>query len=75
MNCFRQTFDGSLDRKFLRVSAVYRLMRKGIIGKVRALELLAQRHTQAEMKTLRATVDLWLTTYAFRHLTKAESSK
>lgn len=59
MNLFRQTKDGSLDRKYLRVCAVYRLLRKKIIGQARALELLAQRHTAAEMKTLRSTVELW----------------
>lgn len=60
MNAFRCTPDKSLDRKYLRVCVVYRLMRKQIIGKARALELLAQRHTPAEMKTLHATVELWI---------------
>lgn len=50
---------GALDRKYLRVAAVYRLLRKGIIGRARAMELLAQRHTPAEMRTLRGTVELW----------------
>lgn len=59
MNLFRQTKDGSLDRKYLRVCSVYRLLRKRIIGKSRALELLAQEHSEAEMKTLRSTVELW----------------
>ena len=59
MNLFRQTKDGSLDRKYLRVCAVYRLLRKRIIGQARALELLAERHTAAEMKTLVGTVQLW----------------
>lgn len=48
-----------LDRKFLRVCAVYRLMKRGVIDKTRALEFLADRHTPAEMKTLRGTVELW----------------
>lgn len=59
MNLFRQTKDGSLDRKYLRVCAVYRLLRKRTVGQARALELLAQRHTPTEMKTLRGTVQLW----------------
>ncbi len=59
MNCFRCTPDGSLDRKYLRVCAVYRLLRKRVIGEARALELLAARHTASEMKTLRGTVSLW----------------
>lgn len=53
------TKDGSLDRKYLRVCAVYRLLRKQIIGQSRALELLAQRHTAKEMLTLKGTVSLW----------------
>lgn len=59
MNAFRQTRDGTLDRKYLRVCAVYRLLRKQIIGRARAMELLAQKHGAAEMKTLRGTVELW----------------
>lgn len=59
MNLFRQTKDGSLDRKYLRVAAVYRLLRKRIIGQARALELLAAKHTPTEMKSLRGTVELW----------------
>lgn len=60
MNLFRQTPDRSLDRKYLRVCAVYRLMRKGLVGKGRAIELLAEKHTAREMRTLRATVELWI---------------
>ncbi len=60
MNLFRcGTPDGSLDRKYLRVCAVYRLLKKQIIGQQRALELLAKRHTSSEMKMLRGTVELW----------------
>lgn len=67
MNLFRTpVFDKTtgewtrpLDRKFLRVCAVYRLMKRGIIDKARAFELLAQRHSPAEMKILRGTVELW----------------
>ena len=70
MNLFRQTKDGSLDRKYLRICAVYRLMRKQIIGKSRAIELLAQRHSQSEMRTLRCTVDLWIA-HPFKNLNVA----
>lgn len=59
LNLYRQTKDGSLDRKYLRVCAVYRLLRKKIIGQARALELLAQRHSKKEMIALRGLVDLW----------------
>lgn len=67
MNLFRQTPDRSLDRKYLRVCAVYRLMRRGLIGRARALELLAQKHSESEMRALRATVELWLA-HPFRRL-------
>ncbi len=59
MNCFRCTPDGSLDRKYMRVCSVYRLLRRKVIGEARAMELLAERHTPAEMKVLRGTVSLW----------------
>lgn len=52
--------DGSLDRKYLRVCAVYRMMKRCGLGKERALELLAGRHTKKEMAILRGTVELWL---------------
>ena len=48
-----------LDKKFLRLCAVYRLMKKGVIDQARAIELIAERHAPAEMKTLRMTVELW----------------
>jgi hypothetical protein len=50
---------GELDRKYLRVCAVYRLLRRHRIGRARAVELLAQRHTPTEMKALRGTMDMW----------------
>jgi hypothetical protein len=59
VNLFRCTKDGSLDGKYLRVCAVYRLLKKKIIGQARALELLAQKHSETEMRALRGTVDLW----------------
>jgi hypothetical protein len=58
-NSGTSTWSRPLDRKFLRVCAVYRLLKKRVIGRARAIELLAQRHTPREMKTLRATVSLW----------------
>jgi len=60
VNLFRQTSDRSLDRKYLRVCSVYRLLKKGKVDKARAIELLALRHSPNEMATLRGTVDLWL---------------
>ncbi len=60
MNLFRQTADKSLDRKYLRVCAVYRLMSRGLVGKSRAIELLAEKHSTREMQTLQATVELWI---------------
>lgn len=60
MNLFRcGSRDGSLDRKYLRVCSVYKLLKRQAIGRARALELLAQRHTEREMTTLRGTVSLW----------------
>jgi len=51
--------NGFYDRKYLRVCACYRLLKRGTIGKARALELLAKVHTSGEMNTLRATVEMW----------------
>ena len=67
MNLFRTpvldkatgTWSRPLDRKYLRICSVYRLMKRGIIDKARAFELLAQRHSPAEMKSLRGMVELW----------------
>ena len=67
MNLFRQTKDGSLDLKYLRVCSVYRLLKQKRIGKPRALELLAQRHSPAEMNILRRTVELWFAN-SLKHL-------
>ena len=50
---------GKWNHKYLRVCAVYRLLRKQIIGQALALELLAQRHSPKEMHELRGTVELW----------------
>lgn len=58
-NAFRNHLTGKWDHKYLRVGSVHRLLRKKIIGQARALELLAGRHSAAEMKSLRGTVELW----------------
>lgn len=52
---FHHTPDGSLDRQFLRVCAVHRLLARRRIGKSRALELLAQRRVSHHV----ALVELW----------------
>jgi hypothetical protein len=55
MNAFRCTPDGRLDRRYLRVAACYRLLRRGRIGKARAMELLGLRG----VTHARALVELW----------------
>lgn len=65
-NIFRDPTTGTLDRQFLRNSAVWRLIKAGrITSKARAIELLAERGN----KVARATVELWLTAYPMRHVT------
>lgn len=60
MNLFRcGTLDGSLDKKYLRVCSVYKLLKKHKIGKSLALELLSKRHTASEMRSLQGTVEIW----------------
>lgn len=56
---FWHPMTGELDRKYLRVCSVYRLLKRGYIGRTRATELLAQKHTPNEMKVLQGTMDLW----------------
>jgi hypothetical protein len=56
MNLFRLTPDGSLDRQYLRICAVGKLVDRGLIGKARAIELLEHRG----VKNARSTVELWL---------------
>lgn len=56
MNAFRHTPNGSLDRPYLRVCAVYRLMRQRRIDKPRAIELLKARR----VPHAQALVELWL---------------
>jgi hypothetical protein len=56
---FWHPMTGELDRKYLRVCAVYRLLRRKKIGRAQATRLLAQRHSPTEMKALNGTMDLW----------------
>lgn len=58
-NAQKREWERPLDLKYLRVASVYRLLKRGVINHKRALELLAERHTAAEMKSLRGTVELW----------------
>jgi hypothetical protein len=54
---FHQTKDGKLDRSYLRVCSVYKLlMRRKSIDKNRAIELLKERRVGSE----KAVVELWL---------------
>ncbi|MCV9964818.1 hypothetical protein OIU34_23275 [Pararhizobium sp. BT-229] len=43
MNMFRQTWDGRLDRQYLRVCATFKLLKLCKIDAARAVELLAER--------------------------------
>lgn len=56
-NMFRDIRTGKLDRQYLRICAVYRLlMRNQAIGKDRAIELLAQCKVEKPVRL----VELWL---------------
>lgn len=56
MNLFRcGTPDGSLDRRYLRICSVYRLLKVKRIGRARALELLAERN----VPHAGGLIDLW----------------
>lgn len=67
MHLFRcGTPDGSLDRQYLRVCAAYKLMKRGCIGKARAIQLL----TEVRCKHATATVELWIAN-PFKHLSIA----
>lgn len=54
-NIFRDTNTGRLDKKFLRICAVHRLMLRGRIDTTRAIVLLEERH----IRNARATVECW----------------
>lgn len=61
-DCFHLTADGSLDRQFLRVAAVYRLIERRKIGKARAVELLLARR----VPHAKACVEQWAQTHHLR---------
>lgn len=63
-NAYHMTSDGSLDRQFLRVCTVYRLLIRQRIGKARAVELLEQR----KVKLPKALIGFWLSGHQFRNL-------
>jgi hypothetical protein len=54
------------DPKYRRICAAYRLLSRGRIDAARAAEIIAQRHTETEMKPLRNLVSIWT-----RHLASA----
>ena len=56
MNLFRTRPDGKLDLQYLRICAVHALLDRKLIGKARAIELLAQRKVEKPARL----VDLWL---------------
>lgn len=56
MNLFRTKLDGSLDREYLRICAVYKLLKLRRIDKPRAIELLGQRRVTRPS----ALVEIWL---------------
>lgn len=60
MNLFRTTPDRSLDKQYLRVCAVYRLMKRRRLEKARAVSLLRDR----KVPSAEALVELWLDTIA-----------
>lgn len=55
MNLFRHAKDGSLDRQYLRICAVYKLMKSERISKDRAIQLLEQRNVSKALQT----VEIW----------------
>jgi hypothetical protein len=56
MNAYRCRLTGNLDRQYLRVCAVYRLLDRQRIEKARAVELLKARN----VKPAQAVVEMWL---------------
>lgn len=63
MNVFRCTPDRSLDREYLRVCAVYRLLKSGRINKGQAIEISQRRIRGSYRKPqgwLEATIEIWL---------------
>ncbi len=50
---------GRLDKRYLRMCAAYRLVKRGRIGKDRALALIMERHSPAEEPGMKICVGLW----------------
>lgn len=62
-NAFRMTPDRSLDMVYLRVCAIYGLLKRGKIDKAQAIELSRRRirHTHKQPPDwLVATIEIWL---------------
>ncbi|MCZ7860982.1 hypothetical protein O9X98_06150 [Agrobacterium salinitolerans] len=57
MNMFRQTYDGRLDRQYLRVCATFKLLKLCKIDEARAVELLAERHIRNAHNVVRHWVN------------------
>lgn len=55
MNLFRCTPDRSLDREYLRICAVYKLLKVQRIGRQRAIDLLAEKKVEKPCRL----VELW----------------
>lgn len=55
-SAYRHTPDGSLDKQYLRICAVHKLLDRGLVGKDRAIDLLAQRKVTKPGRL----VELWL---------------
>ena len=63
MNVFRCTPDRSLDLEYLRICAIYKLLKIGRIGKSEAIELSHRRIRGVPKKYpgwLTPTIELWL---------------
>jgi hypothetical protein len=56
MNLFRQTKDGALDKQYLRICAVHKLLDAARIDKSTAINMLSQRG----IDNPRRLVELWL---------------
>lgn len=63
--------NGIRNKKYLRVCAVYRLLKKEIINRQQAMKFLAERHSQKEMKILKGTVEQWFQ-YSLSHLARVQ---
>ena len=63
MNAFRCTPDRRLDREYLRVCAIYKLLKRGAINKIGALSISRRPIPGSHKKSpdwLLATIELWL---------------